>query len=324
MAICLQTKTGLPLHGLHDAKGLCHHAFVYDAVLDMGIDARGTLTIDAMRRGCGGQEMRPLDINDIERVGGYLGRPLDPAELRAAERYARSAGLVQGWRDQRDAAVRHTDAPLENRAATSSLEPCMSDPIDPNAAAIEGLRMAAWEAALGTSGPHGLADRIAEGMDVNAITHHGHLPLARAARCAGAAACRLLVAAGAEVNAINREGMTPLHAAIAFHQYEVVDALIDCGARTNYIPANPPEDYLTPFQLCVSSGRLDEVEQFVALGEDLAQRTLQGKTLLQLAASDMSMRQLLRSFETERALNDAAQAGSPIGGATRSFSNGPI
>jgi ankyrin repeat protein len=195
--------------------------------------------------------------------------------------------------------------------------------VESNNNACNSLQMAAWEACLWAPGAPGLAERIAEGMNVNAVTENRHLPLAQAARCAGPAACRLLIEAGARVNAVDPNGITPLHQAIAVSQGETVELLLAYGASTSFIPDSPREDYLTPFQLCVSSGRLEEVERFVAMGEDLSQKSVQGQTLLELAATDLSMRQLLLSLGTQFALTDAVP-GEASSAPARSTSPAPL
>lgn len=106
MAVALHEKTSLPLYGLFDQHGGCHHAFVLDAELNMGLDARGTMPVDRLKRGCAGQEVRPLAREAIEQAGGYLGRPLDKQELQAAWRYAKRIQVVESWESKRASLIR--------------------------------------------------------------------------------------------------------------------------------------------------------------------------------------------------------------------------
>jgi hypothetical protein len=82
MAIALHVHTQLPLFGLFDAGGSCHHAFVWDDSRQLGIDARGTL---------------PLAREKIEGPSGFLGRAVDTTELASAWRYAKKMRLTAGW-----------------------------------------------------------------------------------------------------------------------------------------------------------------------------------------------------------------------------------
>lgn len=111
----LHLRTALPLRGLFDADGTCHHAFVWDAMLEQGIDARGMQPLEQLKRGCRGQEVRPLSRSAIEKPGGWLGRELDKTEIGAAWRYIKSRGVLDKWEaaHQRIAAVDSTpEAPI--------------------------------------------------------------------------------------------------------------------------------------------------------------------------------------------------------------------
>jgi hypothetical protein len=97
MAIALHEKTKLPIYGLFDKRGDCHHAFVWDESISVGIDARGALMMSGLRAGCAGQESKPLARDDIEKIGGFLGRALAPQEINVAWTYAKKMKLVDQW-----------------------------------------------------------------------------------------------------------------------------------------------------------------------------------------------------------------------------------
>lgn len=94
MAIVLSQELGLPLAGLFDANGDCHHAFALDEHTGEGVDARGRMCLAALSKGCGGALVRSLTREDIEKPGGWLGRPLDGSEYREALRFARATHLI--------------------------------------------------------------------------------------------------------------------------------------------------------------------------------------------------------------------------------------
>ena len=83
MAVALHQVTGLPMHGLFGDGG-CHHAFVWDEGRGIGIDARGVSGLDLLRRGCRGQEARPMDTEDIEEC---VGRTLAAEEIDEAHAF---------------------------------------------------------------------------------------------------------------------------------------------------------------------------------------------------------------------------------------------
>lgn len=97
-----------------------------------------------------------------------------------------------------------------------------------------------------------------------------------------------------------RFASTPLHAAIATHRWPTVDFLLAAGADISFVPADPHPNHHTPFQLLVS-GRLTEKVREYALrcNVDMGQRTVSGKTLIQIAGNNPEMKELIRSLKTE-------------------------
>jgi hypothetical protein len=99
MALVLAQKTQLPIWGLFDEVGLCHHAFVFDEGLNLGIDARGILSIEKLKIGCKGQTPKPLELVDLK---DYLDRShfpdseiLHTGEIREARKYIKTVLELQ-------------------------------------------------------------------------------------------------------------------------------------------------------------------------------------------------------------------------------------
>lgn len=106
MAVALHRATRLPICGLYDAHGDCHHVFVM-AQDGRGIDARGLQSVEKLKAGCTGQELRPMCVEDVAK---WVGRELSAAEVRAARRVIDSDPVL------RAAVARVTrDAPNHDR-----------------------------------------------------------------------------------------------------------------------------------------------------------------------------------------------------------------
>ena len=82
LAIQLNKKTKLPIYGLFDLSGNCHHAFVFDEKKGLGIDARGLQPISDLAYGCAGKIMAKTNEDFISNH--VLNRPLSPYEKREA------------------------------------------------------------------------------------------------------------------------------------------------------------------------------------------------------------------------------------------------
>lgn len=103
MAIALHETTKLPLYGLFDEDGTCHHAYVWDDRFERGIDGRGMLSLDGLigggRRGkCAGTIPKPLEREAIEGPGGWLGRPIHEEEVKVAVRFIKKMKLLAEWK----------------------------------------------------------------------------------------------------------------------------------------------------------------------------------------------------------------------------------
>lgn len=82
MAVALGELTQLPLHGLFDDRGDCHHAFVMTAD-GRGIDWCGIQPIAQLAKGCKGQIVRAITTVDVAK---WVGRELSRAEIREAKK----------------------------------------------------------------------------------------------------------------------------------------------------------------------------------------------------------------------------------------------
>lgn len=84
LACVLHSLTKLPIYGLYKGDD-CHHAFVLDTATNLGIDARGRQPLHVLRKGCAGQTLQSMTVDQaIQAAGGYI----DPHDLNAAKRYA--------------------------------------------------------------------------------------------------------------------------------------------------------------------------------------------------------------------------------------------
>lgn len=85
LAIVLHEKTGLPLHGLFDASGACHHAFVHDETTGIAYDARGGVSLQDILsykgRPCMGQIVGSLALDQCESLAAQHGFDDDEYDL---------------------------------------------------------------------------------------------------------------------------------------------------------------------------------------------------------------------------------------------------
>lgn len=165
------------------------------------------------------------------------------------------------------------------------------------------------------------------GVDPDATDNRGRKPLHEAVRYDRVDSIKHLLEAGANIDSADNSRMTPLHYAARKGHIDSCRALVGFGATPSHVPTDEKEDYLTPFQMGVGEGQCAVVEYFVReCGEDIAQRTLQGKTMLDLASNHPEMKVLLRSLKTELAVADALVPGHPSGERTsgRRISHTPM
>jgi hypothetical protein len=121
--------------------------------------------------------------------------------------------------------------------------------------------------------------------------------------------CQILLDGGADLFAIEGYGITVLH--LAAH----VDAwrfFTQAGISPDFVPEGVAASYLTPFQDAVRDGESDIVAYCVAQGAvDLDQRTLDGRTLMELS-SDTGVRAALRSGRMSEEISVAVDAGGTV------------
>jgi ankyrin repeat protein len=144
---------------------------------------------------------------------------------------------------------------------------------------------------------------VARGANIHAVAagRQTALHLATWTR-RGAEVCEFLVANGANLEAKADTGYLPIHYAARYGSMESCRYLVSRGFGPSYMPPNVGKDYLTPFQLAVLSGNVRVAEYFIKeCGEDPAQRTIAGRTMLQLAgAKNPEMKSFLRALRTQQ------------------------
>lgn len=166
---------------------------------------------------------------------------------------------------------------------------------------------------------------IKQGADVNCRGDYDATRLHRAAVYGHIGICQLLLDAGAAIDARDTGGESPLHNAIWYSHIAACRALIDAGACYQGKKALNGDD-LTPFQLAVHCGRVEMVRYFLFdLGEDLGQKTLAERSLLQLSGKNEEMKSFLRSLKTHRIISESIEAGTVTSAApTRSSGFSPL
>jgi hypothetical protein len=178
---------------------------------------------------------------------------------------------------------------------------------------------------------------LERGAGVMLRDHLGNTPLHYATQ--SPRSCEVLLNAGAKMYALNDAGVTPLHEMLKrpIMQREqlgemiaALDMMITRGANPSYVPPNPSEGYLTPFQSAIKFGAPEQVEAILRrCSIDLSERTLGGRTLTQLASKSEPMKQFLRAWKAERNVIGAVVTGEQADPATpasapRSSAGGPI
>jgi ankyrin repeat protein len=121
--------------------------------------------------------------------------------------------------------------------------------------------------------------------------------------------CKCLIEAGADPVRERSFMGSPFHLAIANGNVQLVELILERGVSSAVqVPSAP--DNLTPFQFAVQNRKLELIALIGRRGEeDLAQRSADGRTLLQLARSDKQTVALLRALRTEREVSKATLKG---------------
>ena len=127
-----------------------------------------------------------------------------------------------------------------------------------------GLTLLAWAVTLDHIEVAQLL--LERNASVRAKDRHGFLPIHRAAWCASAAMCELLVKNGADVNAVNvdRMSMTPLILASMRGETSIVNLLCVHGANVDH----KGSDGLSAISLAARCGSLEVVAFLMNAGAD--------------------------------------------------------
>jgi ankyrin repeat protein len=194
---------------------------------------------------------------------------------------------------------------LSEAARAGSMETCMSLIVrgaDPSASGPDGATPL-LKASLG--GYIDICRMLLErDVDVGAAARDGRTPLIVAASSERAnELCRILLEKGADVTAATFKGWTALQAAVAFSNLGICRLLVAHGASPTYLAPGLGAHYLSPFQKAVQQGETELVRFFIdECGEDIAQRTRDGRTMLNLAGSFSDIKAILRSAKTQRSV----------------------
>jgi ankyrin repeat protein len=159
------------------------------------------------------------------------------------------------------------------------------------------------------------------GADVNAKNTHYDTALHYAAYHASAEVCSVLLDAGADPHAVGFEGRTPLHHVAESGPLDKLAVLVAAGGDVGLVSEGANKTYLTPFQSAIerSFGASVSVTipyMVLELGQSLEQRTGEGKSLADIAASQ-SIRDLLKSLEAELTVRSAISANGDAGSVSR-------
>jgi ankyrin repeat protein len=166
-----------------------------------------------------------------------------------------------------------------------------------------------WSEAVSAGDAEACRRLIDAGMDVNTPTCRNFPALIEAIRDGHGSVVRLLLERGANPNALDEFGWSViLYAGRSNVGHLYLPFVVRAGGDPSFCPPNAPDTYLTPFQQLVKEGWLPAVRFLVEqCGEDCGQRTLKGRTLMQLASSD-TMKAQLRSLKTDLIIQQAVDA----------------
>jgi ankyrin repeat protein len=157
---------------------------------------------------------------------------------------------------------------------------------------------------------------ISQGMDLNILGAEGQGALHVAVEKGHLKVASLLLENGADANLETaKRGWTPIYEAVRRLRNERVEMfrlLVRHGADVRQECVNPQD--MTPFQFAVFSGNVSAARYFAEeFGEDLEQRTIEGKTLEQLAGVWTEVVEALRSVAAARVASEAIEIGAGEG-----------
>jgi ankyrin repeat protein len=154
---------------------------------------------------------------------------------------------------------------------------------------------------------------VRRGADPSVTRPESTTPLSVAALTGSVDLCRYLIEMGASVHGPNHEDCTPMHYAVLCPDptkaIEICHLLMAAGASSDYTPTSPEPHYATPFQRAVINGMCEVTELLVTkYGEDPAQKTRAGRSMVEIALKD-EMRRMLRMMLAEHTINSATDTG---------------
>jgi len=94
LAVALSKKLKLPMYGAYDKNGKCHHIFVMDETLNIGIDARGIVPTGRFAWGINGHIFKPLTKAEVE----HRMQQTFPSDIRDARLYIREINVVKCYK----------------------------------------------------------------------------------------------------------------------------------------------------------------------------------------------------------------------------------
>jgi ankyrin repeat protein len=144
---------------------------------------------------------------------------------------------------------------------------------------------------------------VERGAKVNRQSEKGAAALHIAAGKAEVEVCAYLLSIGADAQLEYQLGLRPLHFAAKApsspRAVEVARLLLEHGANPSQLPESPSEGDTTPCQHAAFTGNVSVLAYFFrGCDQDPTQRTLDGRTLLDLASDDAT-RELIRAASTE-------------------------
>jgi ankyrin repeat protein len=171
----------------------------------------------------------------------------------------------------------------------------------------------AWETAVERIDLDACRDLIARGVDIHQPVLVGATALHFAVSQHSLVLARFFVEQGAQVDHPGDDEVwrTPLAFAVFTGNRVMAAMLIDAGASLSFVPEGANMGFLTPFQTLVRRGKIEDVRHYVlSYGVDLGQRTVAGKTLIQLCGGNAELKAMLRALRTERAIEGPVGASS--------------
>ena len=135
---------------------------------------------------------------------------------------------------------------------------------------------------------------------MNAPDNDGWTPLHRAAQEGHTEVIEALIDAGAKVNAQDNNGITPLHRAAIYGQTEVIEALITAGAKVN---AQDNVCGRTPLHRTAIFGHTEIARALIAAGADVDAPNNYGSTPLHRAAQEGHTKVILALIDAGAEVN---------------------